>query len=174
MVALLNLFWEICLLRKGPQDTPASSELLKLTLVGYGSSGLLALLLDLPRISFTLALLLTLEDIALLSALVYLGLHLTRYLPRFVQTLTALTGVGTLLQLIALPLGLWYQHALAGNGAAELPAMLWLLLLGWSVGVTGHILRNAFSTTWTMGILYSIGYLVLSWTTTDWLLRLAG
>lgn len=174
MLALLNLFWEICLLRKGPQDTPRSSELLQLCLIGYGSSGLLALLLDLPRINFGLALLLTLEDVALLSGLAYLGLYLTAHLPRFRQTLTALAGVGTLLQLIALPLGLWYQHALAGNSGAELPAMLWLLLLGWSIAVTGHILRHAFSTTLTLGILYAVGYLVVSWTITNWLLSLAG
>lgn len=173
MLALFNLFWDICLLRKGPQNVPASLDLLRLSLVAYCGSGLLAVLLDMPQTSFGLALLLTAADVALLTALAYLGLYLLGRLGRFTQTLTALAGVGTLLQLIALPLGLWYQHALASDGAPELPAMLWLLLLAWSIVATGHILRHAFSVSFGLGVLYAIGYLAVSWTVTDWLLSLA-
>ena len=48
MLALFNLFLDICLLRKGPQDVPASVPLVKMCLLAYGLSGLLVLLLSTP------------------------------------------------------------------------------------------------------------------------------
>lgn len=173
MVALLNLFWDICLLRKRPQDVPASEDLLKLTLLTYAGSGLLAILLSLQQAGVGTALLLTLADVALLAALTYAVLYMLGYLARFTQTLTALAGVGTLLQLIATPLGLWYQRSLVADGAAAMPALLWLLLLIWSIAVTAHILRHAFSVSYGFGVLYALGYLMVSRAVVDWLLPAA-
>lgn len=173
MAVLFNLFWEICLLRKGPQDVPASQELLKLCLIGYAATGLLNLWLGLGEVGAGTALLLTAVDVGLLLGLVYAVLQLRGLLARYTQTLTALAGTGTLLQLIVLPLGMWYQRELAGNGTADLPAMLWLMLLVWSVAITAHILRHALSVTFGIGVLYALGYLMVSWTAADWLLPAA-
>ncbi|MDX1604647.1 MAG: hypothetical protein R3202_00570 [Candidatus Competibacterales bacterium] len=174
MAALLNLFWDICLLRKGPQDVPAAAALLQLTLLAYALTGLATLLVGMPELGFGRALLLTLTDLGLLAGLTYLILSVLGLPARFGQTLTALTGVGTLLQLIALPLGLWYQRELAAQETGELPALLWLLLLAWSIAITGHILRHAFAVSFGMGILYAVGYLMSAWTLSDWLLPAVG
>lgn len=173
MAVLFKLFWDICLLRKGPQDLPASQELLKLCLIAYAGSGLLNLWLGLGDTGHGTALLLTIVDVGLLMGLCHAVLQLMGLLERYVQTLTALTGTGTLLQLIVMPLGLWYQRELAANGATDMPALLWLLLLVWSVAITAHILRHALSVSFGAGMLYALGYLMISWTLADLLLPAA-
>ncbi len=48
MRALFELFLDLCLFRKGPQDLPAGMALLKLCLLGYALSGFVVLLLSTP------------------------------------------------------------------------------------------------------------------------------
>ncbi len=104
MRILFDLFLDICLFRKGPRDVPASMALLKMCLLAYGASGLLVLTLSVP---VQVALLQILLDMVLLAGLLYLMLILHRHPGRFEQTLTALTGSGTLMGLLALPPMLW-------------------------------------------------------------------
>lgn len=166
MRALFDLFLAICLLRKGPQDVPASPVLLRLTLLSYGISGLLIPLLD---VDLPTALELTVLDIALLTGLAYGALTLRHYRPRLTQTLTALFGTGTLLQLLALPLLLLLEQQVVSNGT---PGWLWPLWLGlfiWGIVIMAHILRHALSTSMGIGVLYSLSYVILYWTLSGWL-----
>lgn len=165
MVALFNLFLDICLFRKGPQDVPASTALLKLCLIAYTLSGLLVLLLN---TSIPVAILQILLDLVLLSGLLYWGLILHHHPQRFEQSLSALTGVGTLMGLLALPLMLWIVNQTADDDVS-LPSLLLLALIGWSIAITAHILRHAFETSLGFGILYALGYTLLSWTLTGWM-----
>lgn len=107
MYALLNLFLDICLFRKGPKDVPTSAALLKACLLAYGLSGLLVLMLSTPT---PVALLQILLDLVLLSGLLHLALIVRRHPQRFGQTLSALTGTGALMALLALPLMSWIIH----------------------------------------------------------------
>ncbi len=163
MNALLNQFWMICLLRSGPQDLPAAYPLLKLALFAYGLSGLVFLLGGVGDLGLSQAVLLVAVDIALLAGLTYLILHTVDHLPRFTQTLTALVGTGALLQFIALPLGMWFVRAQAAGASGQFPALLWLLLMIWSLIITGHILRHALSVSFGIGILCALGYVFISW-----------
>ena len=165
MLALFNLFLDICLLRKGPQDMPASMSLVKMCLLAYGLSGLLVLLVSTPA---PVALLQILLDIALLSGSLYLGLILGRHPKRFEQTLSALTGTGSLMGLLALPLMIWIVGQGSG-GDTTLPSLLMLVLMAWSIAVMAHILRHAFETSIWLGALYALGYTFLSWTLTGWI-----
>ncbi|HHW76176.1 MAG TPA: hypothetical protein GX399_03950 [Xanthomonadaceae bacterium] len=165
MLALFNLFLDICLLRKGPQDVPASVPLVKMCLLAYGLSGLLVLLLSTP---VPVALLQILLDIVLLSGLLYLALTLRRHPKRFEQTLSALTGTGTLMGLLALPLMTWIVRQQAGGDTA-LPSLLLLVLMVWSIAIMAHILRHALDTSIWVGALYALGYTFLSWTLTGWI-----
>lgn len=165
MYPLLNLFLDICLFRKGPQDVPASTPLLKICLLAYALSGLLTLIITTP---LPLALLQILLDLVLLSGLLHLALVMRRYPQRFAQALSALTGTGSILGLLGLPLISWIVHA-SGSGAAELPALLLLVLMLWSIAVMAHILRHALQTPLWVGTLCAIGYAFLSWMLTGWL-----
>ena len=164
MRVLFNLFLDICLFRKGPQDTPASMALLKMCLAAYGLTSLLVLLVG---IAAPVAVLQTVVDMLLLSGLLYLALRLYRYPRRFVQTLSALTGVGALLSLLALPLLFWIDGQPRG-GNAEFPALLLLALMVWSIAVMAHILRHAFNVPVWVGALYALSYTLLSWQLTGW------
>ncbi|MEZ5581591.1 MAG: hypothetical protein R3F37_01305 [Candidatus Competibacteraceae bacterium] len=171
MVALFNLFLDICLLRKGPQDVPASTALLQLSLALYAISGLVLLLATLDLISaFTLVTL----DLGLLVGLTYGVLNLLGRGPRFAQTLTALAGTGVLLELIAWPLAMWIGQASIRQETAALPGLLYLVLLGWNIVIIGHILRHALSITLAFGVLYAFGYLLSFWVLSDWLVPATG
>lgn len=174
MEPLLNQFWNICLLRSGPQDLPASYPLLKFALLAYIVSGLLFLLSGISELGTTQALLLVLIDVVLLVGLSYLILRFLGLLARFTQTLTALAGVGTILQVIALPLGWWFLQAGETAEPNPFPALLWMLLLIWSLAVTGHILRHAFSVSFPFGVMYALGYMLISWTVAEWVLPATG
>ena len=169
MYALIDLFWEICLLRKGPQALPPSQTLLKFSLTAYGLSSLIFLLLIQEPF---LALLQTLVDVALLVGTVYVVLTITRFGLRFVQTLTALAGTGTLLGLVALPIFIWIDQEVASNGAAVLPRLLFLGLIIWHISVVAHVLHHALSSNRWIGLLYALGYYFISWTVMDFLFPL--
>ena len=165
MRALFELFLDICLLRKGPQDIPTSMALLKLCLLGYGLSGLLVLLLSTPA---PVAILQILLDLGLLAGLLYLALLLRRHPQRFEQTLSALTGTGTLMGLLALPVMVWIVQQ-SPDGDIALPSLLLLGLMAWSIAIMAHILRHALNTPIWAGALYALGYTFLSWTLTGWI-----
>lgn len=165
MRALFDLFLDICLFRKGPQHIPASQVLLRATLAAYGISGLLVLLISLEPIR---ALLVMSADIALLTGLTYGVLSLSNYHGRFLQTLTALLGTGTLVQLMALPVSLWVSKTLEQEIAA-LPQLLYIALLVWSIAIIAHILQQALGVSRSIGVFYTLGYIAISWIVSSWL-----
>ena len=172
MRALFDLFFDICLLRRGPQDVPSAPALLLLCVLIYLGAGYLALLAGVGAAEPGRSLLLALLDLLLLSSMTYSILRALNHSARFTQTLTALTGCGALLQLIALPLGIWFDHANDSGNIAEIPLIFSLALLAWSVVVTAHILRHAFSVAFSAGVAYAFAYVFISWSLADWLLPL--
>lgn len=165
MRALFDLFLDICLFRKGPQDVPASAALLKVCALAYALSGFVVLRLSTPT---SIAIPQVLLDLALLAGLLYLVLSLRRYPQRFGQTLSALTGVGVLMALLALPLMVWIVQQ-GPDGDTVLPSMLLLGLMGWSIAIMAHILRHALNIPLWIGTVYAIIYTLISWTLTDWI-----
>ena len=148
---LLLPFIEICLLRRAPSQIPASPLLLRFAVAGYLLSGLL---IALSGGSLGEGLLSTALDFVLLFGLTGLGLYLTGKRERITQTLSALAGAGTVVNLLALPVVLWLQ----ANSEAPLPSLLLLLLTIWGILILAHILRHAFSILFAFGILIAIGY----------------
>lgn len=166
MGRLLQRFFEICLLRAGPQDLPASRFLLGLGLLAYCAVGVVMSVqnLDVPR-----AILLVALDTALLAVLLFALLWTRAALERYLQTLTALLGTGAILQLAALPILSWQQEGLGDEtiSAALMIAslLLWLWLL-WDLFVIGHILRHTLSARLPIGVLLGLAYLFISYSVT--------
>ncbi len=148
MLNLLKLFIDLCLLRAKPDAVPASTFFLGLALTGYA---LMSLALASAQLPPSKALLYALADLAVLALVTHTLLLLRRFSARLVQTLTALAGTGALFELLALPLSRTTQASL-----------LLLGLMIWSIAVSAHILRHALSVSFTMGVLASLGYLVVS------------
>ena len=158
MKTLLLAFFDICRLRKAPQDIPASPQLLALSLTAYA---LLSCLLQGLSEPVDLAVSSALLEIAVLMLFVQFLLLLKGRPARWMQTVTALAGAGIILSLIALPL---YLFAGVGSGAApglNLGLTLLLMLAGWGVVVMGHVLRHALETHPALAFMLALVYLIL-------------
>ena len=138
---------------------PASWPLLKLCLIVYSLAGVMVLLVGVPP---AMALLQTLVEVLMLTGLVYLVLVLTGLGERFLQTLTALTGSGVVLSLIAFPLVIFMSQQASSNEAGLFSLLLFFGLVGWSLAVMAHVLRHALEVSRAMGMLYSAGYFAVS------------
>jgi hypothetical protein len=153
--ALISFFFQICLLRKAPQDLPASSALLGVTFLADLLTG--AVLAASAGLSPGQGLVQGLLDVAFMLALLYGALRLLDRLPRFQQTATALLGSGALLGFMAVvPLSL-----LPRGGEGEPPGAAVLLFLGlivWSILVTGHIVRHTFDLRLGQGVGIAVIY----------------
>ena len=156
MGKLLQLFWEICLLRAGPQDLPASHSLLGLALVAYVIINILVATTFLPQAS-TIVFATTVDTLLLIS-LSWLILWVRMLTNRWNQTFTALAGTGCFFQLIIWPLSQFQPQVEGGDRAFILPSLLMLAILVWNLIVFGHILRHALSTSLMNGTLLAVIY----------------
>ena len=162
MLAIAVPFVEICLLRRAPQDLPASPLLLGIAVTAHVGLGVLVTALHYPLltaigVSLTGTLLLALLAFGLLSA--------RGFGRRFTQTFAAFAGTGAVLQVIAFPLVALLEGADPGGASAAAGVILtipWLALLVWSWVVSGHILRHALSVHLTAGIGISMAFFWLS------------
>ena len=106
-----------------------------------------------------MAIMQTVADLCLLFACVWFTLRMKGLIPRFLQTVTALTGTGALLGLVAWPVIIWVgqQTPESGFGIANL---IFLALFGWSLAVMTHIIREALEVKRAAAMLMVIAYLV--------------
>lgn len=149
MLNIFKLYVDMCLLRTGPQDLPATQSVITLSLLAYTAT---SIVLSVTTQSFGSAVLYGLADTLTLAVLTYTLLMVRRLPQRLTQTLSALAGTGVVIGLFALPLVL----------IQNVPPLLRLLITVWSLTVTGHILRHALNVSLPMGILASMGYLLAS------------
>ncbi len=156
MLALLNFFIELAMLRRGPQDLPASPALLVLlagggVLVGtlngtdmFGTAGA----------SFGANLL----DLGLSMLLLYALLQFRGYTARWVQTASAFLGLGLLAGLIMLLVKGPAQRL----GVSELAMLIDLVLAVWLHVALGNVLRHALGIPLLAGVIIMLSYTVLA------------
>jgi hypothetical protein len=157
--ALFRAFFKICLLKNGPQDLPLSRELLAVCLLSYAIiNSLLALTTTTPPKAIASSVL----ETVLVSIITIIILRLNRHPERWVQTLTALTGTGCILGILALPLFAGSLLFDTGELLQALLVILYLTLIIWSLAIMGHILRHALDTTIGVGVMFAIIYILIS------------
>ena len=159
VLRLLQVIANLCLLQAKPQDLPASRLLFSGTLIAV-------IIIEIPALWLSLgtpglALVGALMDAALILLFLRGGLYFLQLETRFLQTATALFGAGAILNLVAIPVHQLLVGAEAGSGRAMVGGLLFLVLLGWQLAVTGHILRHALSIRWAGGIAIATVYFVL-------------
>jgi hypothetical protein len=98
ILRFLQSFLDIALWRKGPQDLPASSTLAILALIAYLATGFVRMRLF--ALDQSTALLFICVDVMMLGGWLWLVLAFFARRQRFVQTITALLGVGLLVLLL--------------------------------------------------------------------------
>ncbi|MBK1703088.1 hypothetical protein [Halochromatium glycolicum] len=160
MLVIINFFIELALLRRAPQDLPASTALFSLVILVALVAGLLLALT--AGVGFASGLVQSLLDLGLMLGALSLALRLVDRRARFLQTATAVIGVDILITLLALfPVSL-ARPSDADSGLLALAGLLFLLLVAWSIVATGHILRHAFGLTLLQGAAIAIGFDLLS------------
>jgi hypothetical protein len=153
--SLIYFFFELCLLRRAPQELPASTALLGMALAADLLSGML--LSHSAGVSAGVGLAESLVDVVLMLSLLYGGLSGTQHSARFVQAATALLGTSALLGVFAtVPLG--FSPTDPQGQGSPLAAILFLGMIGWGVLVTGHIVRHAFDLNLGQGVAIAVVY----------------
>ncbi len=175
MTYLIQRFFAICLLRAGPQNLPDNPFLITLTVIAYLIAGLLITTLQQPLV---ISLALIAVDFTLLSVLLYLLLWSRQQLPRYRRSISALLGSGAILEIIALPIIRWQQQVniestFVSNSLLLSSLLLWIWLF-WNVIVVAHILKQAMSTRFIVGMSLAIFYLYLSFQASGMIVKSLG
>jgi hypothetical protein len=166
--ALIRLFLDIAMHRRGPQDVPAARSAYMSALAAYLVTGGAALWPAASGAREVFGQLML--DLVLMVAVCAALLALSGRAARLGQTLAALFGTGALLSAAALPF-VWLLALTMGDGAAipeTIPpaaalssiALFGLLLA--SLLVTGHILRHALDWSYAGGVLAATAYFAFS------------
>lgn len=162
MQQLIRLFWEICLLRKGPQDVPSAVVLFWLLfLIGFVVDVFMAV----NFVDFQPALFLVLANILVLFGMVISLLAMFRYKNRIIQTLTTLIGAGLVFSFLRMPLLFVFKSY---PDSAGIFGIMEIFLLIWNLLVVAHILRHALSTELFVAGMLSFGYFMVSYQLVDY------
>lgn len=163
MRAYLNVFFDLMLLRGGPQDIPRSPFLFWLTFS-------IMFMLSLAQGAFIFTpmknLAFNLFDATLLLLFIHFLLKFFDVLPRFWQTMTALFGISVIFRLLELPSYIFIQ-ANPQNWSNPIFILCILLVLGLQIChifVMGHIIRHTLDNTMMAGLAAAMGYVVVNYT----------
>jgi uncharacterized membrane protein len=161
---VLNLA-RLLALRGGPQHLPASALLMLLLLVAYlVQNALIGAQLEDPDAAAK-----SLVAVGVQLVAVTVLLRWRRYPSRFVQTVTALAGVGIVFNAIS---WLILSRFDASQEQPEL-ALAWFAVFIWSLAVDAHIYRHALSIRLPAAVLITVMLLAVSYSLID-LLFLGG
>lgn len=152
MFALLKFFFELMLLRRNPQQLPASLPLLLVL-----SLANMALTVPLAMATFgnlQTALLASLLELVASAALLFAGLQVRGHSARWLQSFTALMGLGLLIGLMTSG----YRVLASMLGVPGLAGMLDLLMFAWSLLAMAHVLRHAFEIALPFALLIVFAY----------------
>ena len=156
MFELIKLYFDICLLKKGPQDVPHSLFVFWLALAFYAIAGLLLFYLttDLPNSIIQL-----LVEIVLILGFSGGILIAAGKFSRFFQTASAMLGADAVISFLGLPV---YSSMITGK-ISMLPFFALIGLMIWHLFVTGHIFRHALNKSYSFGLGLAFLYLFSSY-----------
>ncbi len=139
MSVLRNLL-SLLFLKSAPQDLPYSLALSLQLVVFYVLSGLLVLQTTLQPDDMLGGIILGLLVQLVFTYLVLAALNKSA---RFMQTLSALLGIGLLFNLLSWPVFSVLADATSQESIKATMSLLFLLLISWEVLVKAHIFRHA-------------------------------
>jgi|TARA_Y100000741_G_scaffold357585_1_gene335644 hypothetical protein len=154
MIFNLKIFLNILLFSNGPQDLPASANLLKIIIILNIIVGLMAV--D-PNIDITVNIFFALIYIFVTLLFIRICLNIkdkssesTNYSSRYLQVCIGMLGVHALVALFTNLITM----GISSPGEPLVIVFLIISLYAWFVN--GHILKNAFDTSMTIGLGFSL------------------
>lgn len=176
MQEIVKAFWKIALFRSGPQDLPDSKPLLLLALALYAvtdglifasselgrqAMGIESLSPGAPPMSVRMVLA-TVADIALVSVCFVVTLFYFNFAGRIRQTLTAAFGSIALLQILTWPAFL-LLFSDGMEAAWPVVFIVLVLVLLWSVAIYAHIVAQAISRSFGVGVALATLYFFIDY-----------
>jgi len=155
MYAHLSLLFNICLLRKGPQDISHSQPVLRLTMLGYAAVSYLILQMSADSLT---ALLQVATELIITISFVALLLSMVNKPYRFVQTTSTLLGTDALISAFAVPI--IATLSLDSNNILAFFTMLALMIWHWII--TAHIIRHALDKPFSFALGITFLYLLIA------------
>jgi hypothetical protein len=163
MQSLFRLYYDIALWRRGPRDVPASIPLLAFVALLNFVVSVVQARFAYPDEGLEGSLLRAAADLALSVVFFWIVLALGRRAHRYVQTLSALLGTGTLLALPMLALLLVGLQVPKGSPLGFLVSFAALPLLIWALFVVGHVVRSALEAPLLTGMAVATTYFVVGY-----------
>jgi hypothetical protein len=159
MTDLLRLFLQIALLRRGPQDLPASPVLLAVTAAAYLAVSFI-LYTALPGMPGPWRKHLIAELIYILVSLGVL-LQLAGKSERYLQTATAVLGYSIILSPLTIFSG-WLYQRFQDEPSLQLPvALIGLTLLVWMIAIGQQVLKAALEWSTLASVVLVISWILL-------------
>jgi hypothetical protein len=155
MNLVLKLFWNICLLRAGPELVPTQGWFIGALVGAWLLVSVLGLLVAYPAMAAMLALNIALIGLAATAGIVWFALHVRQFEGRFPATLGAIVGAKALI-------GALLVIAYAVASGFVLQSLSYALLI-WSVVVVGAILQRALACPLWLGLLISAASTAIGW-----------
>jgi len=141
MTELIRLYSQIAILRRGPQDVPASVLLLMATVVGYFAVNFVVNAV-LPPVGGPWLVRLVL-DVAFTLVWYWLVLKLLRRPERILQTTTAVFGFQAVLSPV-LALSEWFALRYQHDALWQVPfSLIALVMLIWLIAANTHVMKAA-------------------------------
>jgi hypothetical protein len=160
MLRLAKAFWDIALWRRTPAQLPASMFLLGLVAAVVAILEIIGALL--PPGPSDRILTRVLLSVGLPLVWTYAVLAVARHRQRFLQTGSALLGIGALAQLVLYPLGSMLDVLGEKNPLAIPLGLLLFAGLVWYLLACANVWRAALDSNLGLGAAIALGYLLLS------------
>lgn len=153
MYELIVLLFDICRLKKGPQDVPYSLAVLKISVTSFA---VVRFLMHLGGVNMLVAILETAAEIVYIGLFSSVMLYANRHMGRFYQVTSAFFGSYALIGFLALP-------AVAALLTGQPGGLAFILLIGitiWFCMVTAHIVYHALAPHLFMSMGWALAFLV--------------
>jgi hypothetical protein len=157
MKALFFTFFDICLLKRGPEVVPTHPLFLVLLVGAYMLIGVAASLAINEHWTMMAALTYTVVTMTAIAAATWFILYLRNLDRRFPATITALYGCEVLLSTL-----LYAILQVTGRDAATVSTGAVIVIGVWYIAVSGYILQRALGITLMLGILLALGISLFS------------
>ena len=148
MATVIKLFWNICLLRVGPELVPTRAWFISAILLAHLTAHVLWFDMAMPALGVALALNAAFINLAVMASIGWFALYIRHLEDRFPATLCAAAGAETLLNGV-----LTVTYGFTSGSFQQ--SVLWGFTL-WGVVVVGFILHRALSCKPWLGMVLSL------------------
>ena len=154
-MALFKLSILICLFRRGIDEVPNTLNIFTKTLLIYVfiSTALKTLIIGIPD-----ALILTLYELGLMFAFIFILLLVVRRRADFFKTMTTLFVCESIIACCALPVTIWLS--ISESSEILIPFYSHLLFVAWGLAVIGYILQQVLAKEISFGLKLACVYIV--------------